>query len=102
MIVSLELMKKEDAFMIDENSQNMPSGSHLLAQLRLRNFFAKHILEIVNHQFAQDPHYPEFERLLKKQNNFEVVNCLYIIADQYRNHPTLLTELMKILTKKVG
>ena len=88
--------------MINEDNERFPSGSHLLSQLRLRNYFAKYILDIIKRRFSNDPQYEEFEGLLRKQNNFEVVNCLYIIAHKYRNHPNLLAEMIKILTKKVG
>lgn len=88
--------------MINEDNERFPSGSHLLSQLRLRNYFAKYILDIIKSRFSNDPQYEEFESLLKKQNNFEVVNCLYIIAHKYRNHPNLLAEMINILTKKVG
>lgn len=88
--------------MISEDNERFPSGSHLLAQLRLRNYFAKYIIDIIKSRFPNHSRYDEFEDLLKKQNNFEVVNCLYIIAYRYRNYPTLLDELINIMTKKVG
>lgn len=87
--------------MINEDNQQFPSGSHLLAQLRLRNYLAKNIIDIIKERFNDHPKYEEFEILLRKQNNFEVVNCLYIIAHTYRNHPALLSELIKIMDKRV-
>lgn len=88
--------------MISEDNERFPNGSHLLAQLRLRNYFVKHIIDIIKSRFPNHPKYDEFENLLKKQNNFEVVNCLYIIAQRYRNKPRLLDEMINILTKRVG
>lgn len=81
-----------------QNSSSNPS-LHLLAQLRLRNYFAYHLTKIIKKSFYDDDYYPEFEKLLNAQNNFEVVNYLLILTDTYRNNPNLLNILIDILKK---
>ncbi|MGQ2282671.1 hypothetical protein [Apilactobacillus kunkeei] len=82
--------------MTETLSSNNPS-SHLLAQLRLRNYFAAYLKQIIAKRFGDDEKYPLFEELLNKQNNFEVVNYLLIITDKYRSHANLLNELIDIM-----
>ncbi|TMT00386.1 hypothetical protein FD688_04230 [Apilactobacillus kunkeei] len=82
--------------MTETFSSNNPS-SHLLAQLRLRNYFAAYLNQIISKSFGDDEKYPLFEELLNKQNNFEVVNYLLIITDKYRNKTNLLNELIDIM-----
>ena len=82
--------------MTETFSSNNPS-THLLAQLRLRNYFASYLKQIVAKRFSDDEKYPQFEQLLNKQNNFEVVNYLLIVTDKYRNHDDLLNVLIDIM-----
>ena len=82
--------------MAETFSSNNPSA-HLLAQLRLRNYFASYLKQIVAKRFRDDEKYPQFEQLLNKQNNFEVVNYLLIVTDKYRNHDDLLNVLIDIM-----
>lgn len=82
--------------MAETFSSNNPS-THLLAQLRLRNYFASYLKQIVAKRFSDDEKYPQFEQLLNKQNNFEVVNYLLIVTDKYRKHDDLLNVLIDIM-----
>lgn len=88
--------------MINEGNEQFPAGSHLLEQLRLRNYFAKNLIDIIQERFPGHHRYAEFENALRKQNNFEVVNCLYIIAFRYKKEPQLLDELINIMTKRTS
>lgn len=84
--------------MAETFSSNNPSA-HLLAQLRLRNYFASYLKQIVAKRFSDDEKYPEFEQLLSKQNNFEVVNYLLILTEKYHNHADLLNVLINIMQR---
>ena len=77
---------------------NNPS-MHLLAQLRLRNYFAGYLKQIIAKRFGDDENYPLFEQLLHNQNNFEVVNYLLILTDKYRNQPNLLNVLIDTMQR---
>ncbi|WP_053796266.1 hypothetical protein [Apilactobacillus kunkeei] len=79
-------------------SLNNPS-THLLAQLRLRNYFASYLKQIIAKRFGDDDKYPLFEQLLSKQNNFEFVNYLLILTDKYRNHADLLSILIDVMQR---
>lgn len=84
--------------MTETFSSNNPS-THLLAQLRLRNYFASYVKQIIAKKFGDDEKYPQFEQLLSKQNNFEVVNYLLILTDKYCNHEDLLNVLIDIMQR---
>ena len=84
--------------MAETFSSNNPSA-HLLAQLRLRNYFASYLKQIIAKKFGDDEKYPQFEQLLSKQNNFEVVNYLLILTDKYRNNSDLLNVLIDIMQR---
>lgn len=84
--------------MADTLNSNNPS-MHLLAQLRLRNYFAGYLKKIVSNRFGDDEKYPLFEKLLNKQNNFEIVNYLLIMTDRYRNEEKLLNTLIEIMQR---
>ncbi|WP_220729935.1 hypothetical protein [Apilactobacillus zhangqiuensis] len=84
--------------MTDTFSSNNPS-MHLLAQLRLRNYFAGYLKQIIAKRFGDDTKYPQFEQLLSEQNNFEVVNYLLVLTDKYRNRENLLNVLIDIMQR---
>lgn len=84
--------------MADTLNSSNPS-MHLLAQLRLRNYFAGYLKQIVSKRFGDDEKYPLFEKLLNKQNNFEIVNYLLILTDRYRNEANLLNTLIEIMQR---
>lgn len=84
--------------MADTLKSSNPS-MHLLAQLRLRNYFAGYLKQIVSKRFGDDEKYPLFEQLLIKQNNFEIVNYLLILTNKYRNEPNLLNTLIEIMQR---